>query len=404
MNFQYAAKSISGRTLTGSLSAHSAEDASRQLREKDLFVLSLKAAGERAAPARRAGAWRRRGVSKRELLTLTSQWAIMTRAGVAAADALENLADKCRNPALKEALTRIHGDVLSGKAVSAALGAYEHVFGRSYVAGVAAAEASGRLAEVLGRLADLLRGDLRMRSTLRSLLAYPVLLASVSAMVVAGLVFFVLPQFAGVFEQLDVPLPWITQALIAVSMAFRAHWWLWGGLLAGAAVGTVAFLRGPAGRRWRDAALLDLVLVRDVTRALLIGRALRLLGTMIESGVPLLEGLRLTRSAVGNSLLADLFSEIEEEVVNGRGMGAAFLACPFVPSAAAQMMATAEHTGTLGTVAQLTGEFYEEEGETRLRELATVLEPLIIIVMGVAVALVVMSVMLPIFDFATVTH
>jgi type II secretory pathway component PulF len=150
-----------------------------------------------------------------------------------------------------------------------------------------------------------------------------------------------------------------------------------------------------------DRFLLNMVLVRNVTQALLIGRAFRLLGTMIESGVPLQTGLRLTRSSFKNSLLQGLFKKLEDDVVNGRGLSTSLFSCSFVPSTAAQMVATAERTGTLATVTQQIGEHYEEEGESRLRELAGVLEPLMILGMGVLVALVVMSVMLPIFDFAT---
>jgi len=122
---------------------------------------------------------------------------------------------------------------------------------------------------------------------------------------------------------------------------------------------------------------------------------------MIESGVPLQTGLRLTRSSFRNSLMQSLFKTMEDDVVNGRGLSASLASSSFVPSAAAQMVATAERTGTLALVTQQVGEYYEEEGETRLRELAGVLEPLMLIVMGVIVGLVVMSVMLPIFDFAT---
>ena len=405
MHYQYTAKSTNGDTLTGSLAAHSAAEAARQLRERDLFVVAMKPAGQgHSLRARPAGLLRRSRVSRRDLLTLTSQLAIMSRAGVPLEGALQNVSQQCPNPALRRALERIHSDVLSGKSISTAFGNYEHIFGPSYVAGITAAEAAGRLPEVLQRLADLLRSELRMRSTLRTLLAYPVLLASVSTLVVAALVFFVLPQFAGVFEQLEIPLPFITQWLIGISAELRSRFWLWGALAAGAIVGFVAFLSSSTGRRCYDSSLLNLAFVRDVTRALLTGRALRLLGTMIDSGVPLLEGLRLTRSSIRNSLLKDFFNTLEDDVVNGRGMGNAFLKCTFVPPAAAQMMATAEQTGTLATVTQLMGEFYEEEGERRLRDLATILEPLIIIVMGVVVAVVVMSVMLPVFDFATATR
>ena len=215
---------------------------------------------------------------------------------------------------------------------------------------------------------------------------------------------FVLPQFARVFEQLDVPLPVVTQVLISVATELRSRFWLWGGLALVGIPGIIAFLLSETGRRLIDNVLLRASLVRNVTRPLLVGRTFRLLGTMLESGVPLLEGLRLTRSSIGNSVLRDFFREVEHEVINGRGLGDSLLKCPYVPPAGAQMVATAERTGTLAAVTQLTGEFFEEEGETRLRDLATVLEPLIIIVMGAVVAFVVMAVMLPVFDFATITR
>jgi len=402
MQYEYTAKSIAGETLTGLLAADSTADAGHRLRERDLFVMSLKPAGRgRSLLQSSGGRPGRKKITKRDLMTLTSQLAIMTRAGVDLATALNNASEQCPNLALKRAIQQIHEDVLAGKSVSAAMGDYRHVFGQSYVAGVAAAEAAGRLPEVLDRLAGLLRADLRMRGTLRTLLAYPILLASVSGLVVFALVFFVLPQFAGVFAQLDLTLPLITRVLIGVAMEVRGRFWLWGTLLFGAIAGLVACIVSGAGREYYDRALLNLVLVRNVTRPLFMGRAFRLLGTMIESGVPLLEGLRLTRSATRNCLMRSLFDTLEVAVTNGRGLSETFLASSFVPPAAAQMIATAEDTGTLSSVTQLMGEFYEEEGETRLRELAAILEPLIIIGMGIIVAVVVMSVMLPVFDFAT---
>lgn len=405
MHYEYTARSTAGETSTGVLTASSPGEVRQLLRERDLFAVAVKPVGGGRRTAGRAGnsRWGSR-VSKKDLMALTSQLALMSRAGVDLATALHDVGAQCTKPALKKILRGIHEDVLSGKPVSAALDNYQHVFGRSYVAAVAAAETAGRLPDVLNRLASLLRTDLRIRSTLRGLLAYPILLASVSALVLFGLMFFVLPQFGRVFEQLDVPLPVITRMLVGLSAELRARFWLWGGLAAGAVVGIVAFRSTATGRRCFDGLLLKLTLVRDVTQALLVGRAFRLLGTMLESGVPLLQGIRLTRASIGNSVLRQVFHDLEREVVNGRGLSNTFLTCPFVPPAASQMIATAERTGTLATVTQLTGEFFEEEGETRLRDLATVLEPVIIIALGVVVAFVVMSVMLPVFDFAAISR
>ena len=405
MHYEYTAKSPAGETITGALAAGSPDEVRQALRDRDLFALSVKPAGGRAwLSGRRSTSRLGSRVSKRDLMALTSQLAVMTRAGVDLATALNDVGEQCRSNALRKILAQIHEDVLSGKAVSTAMKDHEHVFGRSYVAAVTAAETAGRLPDVLNRLANLLRADLRMRSTLRTLMTYPIVLASVSTLVLLALMFLVLPQFARVFDQLDVPLPAITQLLIDVSTEFRTRFWLWGGLIVAAICGLVATLTSTTGRRYVDIVLLKTAVVRQVTQSLLIGRAFRLLGTMLDSGVPLLEGLRLTQASIGNSVLRELFQRLEHEVVNGRGLGNTFLTSPFVPSAAAQMIATAERTGTLATVTQLTGEFFEEEGESRLRDLATVLEPLIIVVMGVMVALVVMSVMLPVFDFATISR
>jgi type II secretory pathway component PulF len=269
------------------------------------------------------------------------------------------------------------------------------------VAIVAAGEASGNMSEVLAQLAQLQRTELRRRSSIRTMMAYPLLLTSVSGMVILGLVFFVLPTFASIFEQYDTPLPWITRMLLAMSMELRNHWWLWAPLALVTLTAAIVFLMSEPGRRCRDRVLLSAPFVRDVTRTLLAGRACRLLGMMLQSGVPLLETLGLTRAAIGNFLYQDLFSRMESDVTNGRNLAEALLEADFVPPSASEMVATAERTGSLGSVTQLIGEHFEEEGETRMRELVTVLEPLITVGMGVVVAIIVLAVMLPMFDLTT---
>ncbi len=404
MQFAYTAKAKNGESAAGVLAADSLPQAQRQLRQQGLFVLSVAPLGARAAFAARRR-WGRRGrVSRKDLMAFTSQLAIMSKAGLDVAGALHSLQRQAASPALKKTLEGVYQDVVGGKSFSVALGNHVEVFGQAYVASVAAGEASGRLPEVLGRLAAIQRNDLRVRSARRALLAYPIVLSVVAGAVVLGLMFFVLPQFSGVFAQFDMDLPWITQCLLAMSDELRARWWLWIGLVAAAVAGLTGFRRHPAGRRMVDRFVLHAAWIGEVARALMTGRAFHLLGIMIESGVPVVEALRLTRSSLGNSLFRQLFENLERDVLNGRGLSEALVAAPFVPSGAAEMVATAERTGTLGSVAQVIGEYYEEEGETRLRELTAMIEPLIIVGMGLIVACIVLSVMLPMFDFATLAQ
>ncbi|MDA1054757.1 MAG: type II secretion system F family protein [Planctomycetota bacterium] len=358
---------------------------------------AIKAA--QAAPVRSS----RRGpkVKRVELVDMTSQMAIMTRAGVDIASALESLVRQCTSPPLRSILEEVHESVLGGKSVSEAMAQYSHVFDETYVAAVAAGEASGRLPDVLGQLADLLRNDMRLRNSVRTMLAYPIMLSAVSGIVLLALILFVLPKFADIFADFDAPLPVITQFLITVSSELRTRLWLWGPLILSCLAAAYAFKRSSSGSLMWDRFSLNGPIISKVTRALLIGRVCRLLGIMIDSGVPLLDSLRLARSSVKNSLYKELFVELEEDVMNGRGLSKALLASEFIPGSAGEMVVTAEKTGTLGMVTAMIGLHYEQEGEARLKEFVAFLEPVITVVMGFLVAIIVMSVMLPLFDLSS---
>ena len=373
-------------------------------REQNLFVIDVqKGSGESVwkslLDSRRAAK-----LSKRDLLSVTTQLAIMTRSGVDLASAYESLAQQSRNPPLRRVLSEIHQDLTGGKSVSDSLKAQAAVFGEAYVASVAAGEAAGKVPEVLSRLAQLQRTEIRIRGTIRTLLAYPILLSSVSTLVILGLIGFVLPQFQGIFTQFEIPLPRLTLIVVTASNVLRQHAWAWVPVVVAMFVGLIVSRHVESGRRWWDSAMLNTFVIRDITRAFYIGRTFRLLGLMIESGVPLLEGLRLTRNAIRNSLYRELFDDLEDSILNGRGLASSLISAGFVPPVAAEMVLTAERTGTLGMVTQLMGEHYEEEGESKLRELATMLEPIIIVVMGVVVATIVLAVMLPMFDIATLAR
>ena len=402
MIFTYTAKSNAGDIQTGQIDADDVEAVKRALREKSLFPIDIRKKGSEGGWARLFSRRYAPALRKRELLTTTTQLAIMTKSGVDLASAFQSLSQQSSNERVREVLSRIHEDVTGGKSVSDAMRAQADVFGDAYVASVAAGEAAGQLPEVLGRLADLQRSEIRNRATIRTLLAYPILLASVSAAVVCGLVGFVLPKFEDIFRQFEVPLPAITQVIVAFSVVLREYSWIWLPLVLAGIAAIIVSRYVESGRRWWDRAFLNTVILRDITRAFYIGRTFRLLGLMIESGVPLLEGLRLTRNAVRNSLYRDLFTELEDAILNGRGLANSLIKAGFVPPVAAEMVLTAERTGTLGMVTELMGAHYEEEGETRLRELATLLEPVIIVTMGIIVATIVLAVMLPMFEIATI--
>ncbi len=303
-----------------------------------------------AAPVARRGR-----VPKQEIADMTAQLAIMTQSGLDLSSALTSLANQCERPALAAVLQDINELVLSGNTLSESLKMYPDVFDGAYCATVAAAEASGRMAEVLKQLAAMQRSELRLRQSIKGLLTYPVLLTLIAGSVISILVVFVLPRFADIFAQYEVALPFMTTALLQLSTEIKSRWWLWFPLIAAAIVGALAWRATEQGRRTIDGVALNVPTIRGVTRPLLIGRTCSLLGLLLNSGVPLLDALRLCKQAVANVVYKDLLADIADNVINGRGMGASLLEAEIVPLSAREMLITAERTGNLVEVSQLLG-------------------------------------------------
>jgi type II secretory pathway component PulF len=257
------------------------------------------------------------------------------------------------------------------------------------------------MAEVLKQLSTMQRSELRLRQSIKGLLTYPVLLTLIAGSVISILIVFVLPRFAEIFAQHEVALPVLTRILLGVATEARSRWWLWLPIIIAAGGGGLAWRATENGRRALDNLMLHGFALRSVSRPLLIGRTCSLLGLLLQSGVPLLEALRLCRQAVTNRVYKELLDDVCDNVVNGHGMAASLQEADVVPASAREMLITAERTGNLTEVSKLLGVYYEEEAENRMKQVVRLLEPMITVVMGAIVAVVVLSVMLPIFDLST---
>ena len=405
MEYTFTARDAAGLSRSGVINAESLSDVRQTLRADGLFVLSIDARSGRLQHGQTKNQRRSTPrIDKADILLLTSQLSIMNQAGLDLAESLDSLSQQCPNVGLQRVLKQVHTDVSSGAGISEALRRHSDVFGKAYVASIAAGEASGTLGEVLQRMVELLDHAIRLRATLRSVLAYPIVLSCVAFLVISALVFFVLPQFAEVFEGLEDPPPAHTQLLLDGSQLIRDHLLLVGGSTVAALLTVLHFWKTDRATRFRDSFVLNSRLLRRAMRSLLTGRSFRLLGTMLQSGIPLLEALRLCRESVRNWLFQRMFDGMEQNVMNGRGIGEVLATSPFIPQGAAQMIVTAEQTGRLGSVMVTIGQYYEKDGEQQVRDLTKLLEPLIIVLMGAIVGTVVMAVMLPLLDISTASH
>lgn len=340
-------------------------------------------------------------LSKRELLLVVTQLSIMVRAGVDLAEAVRNIANRSSSAPIRAAMGGVYASLEDGCGMSQALSEQREKFGGLMVASVAAGEASGRLPEVLGRLSNIIRDELRLQSSLRSVISYPLVLTLVTLLVLAAMVFFVLPQFAGIYEASRAPIPAVTQLLLQGAKLARSYWWLLLGLGGGGALAAIQFARSAAGRRQIDRLCFRLPMIKVICRSLFAGRMFRLQGAMLESGVPMLEVLQLTRPAVGNACFEELIDQIRAAVTNGESVASVLGDSPFIPEGAAEMVVSAEGNGQLGGVLQTIGEFYESEGEQHLRDAVKIAEPAIIVGLGLVVGVIVLAVMLPLLDLST---
>ncbi len=408
MHFQYQAKNNKGKLFAGVIEADSLVEARRELRSQGMFVLQVADETRKAISfdlnGLKSAFTRPKRVSKTDLLLFTTQLSVMCRSGIDLAEALQNVSQQCPNKTLKATIEEVYQDVADGKAVSDAMARHVDIFGEAYVSTISAGEASGTPQNGFTRLSEMLRNEIRLHSTVRGILSYPAVLLCVAGLVIFALIFFVLPQFAKVFADMGKPAPALTQLILDAGQGFRNHFLL----IVGGTVTTLVLIY----KFWLsrnavsilDRFLLNGPLIRNATRSLYTGRAFTLLGTMLKSDIPLLEALRLSRSSVRNHLYKMLFNRLEEDVLNGKGLGKAMSEVEFIPPGASQMVLTAERTGKLGDVMMTIGEFYEDEGEQKIRQLAKILEPVIILLMGIVVAVVMLSIMVPLLDVSTASH
>ena len=400
MLFAYTAKNPGGQTVTARLECESLASARAHLRREGLFVVTIEEASRARTSVSTAQRWMQR-VSANDLMMFLSQLTIMTQAGVDLAEALHNATEQTLNPSFQKVLKQVCDDVSSGQSFSAAMSKHPHAFTPALVAGVEAGERTGEIAPVLSRLTQLIRNDVKLRSSIKSMMMYPAVLSAVTLLVVVALTFIVLPQFAEVFEDMGRTPPPLTQAIVGFGVALRGNWMIAAGIAAIAAVAGLISSKTEAAKRLRDRTLLHFFLFRKPARALVTGRMLRLLGTLLNSGVPLLDCLKLCQKAISNRLFVDLLKDCEAAVVNGEGLAATLNRTPILPAGVGQMIRTAERSGNLAGVVQTIGEFYEDEGERYLRDVVKIAEPVIIVNLGGVVAVIVLAVLLPLLDVTT---
>lgn len=394
--FQYKAYRADGRETSGSIDSDSIRTARERLKQQGLLPTELVPADE--APAKGMQRAFRSGVSVAELSLFTRRLATLVSSSVPIHEALTALLEQERPGELRKVLGRVRERLSEGAGLAKALGQEPRIFSESYVSMVAAGEASGALDQVLERLADFLEGQEAVRGKVTGALAYPILMVVVGSGVMLFLLAFVIPKITGVFADNKAALPFITVALIAVSNTLRKGWWL---LLALVAGGVFIYRRLATKEEFRfkrDRLLLRLPFVGPLVQRLVLSRFARVLGLLLSSGVPVIRALEITGEAVVNRAYRAILAEARVELAEGGKLSACLAKSSIFPPLLVHMIAVGEKSGTLEGMLEKSGSAYEREFEATVGRFLALLEPLLVLAMGLAVGLVVIAVLLPIFQ------
>jgi type IV pilus assembly protein PilC len=400
--FKFEARDQAGKTVRGSIAAESQAEVVADLRRRNLVPLDIQKGGSglfgrKPKGAKTRAVAKRSSVRKGELEIFTRQLATMLSAGIPMLEALEILADQAESPGFAFCLDRVVDDIRSGSDLSRALEQHKKVFSYIYVSMVRAGEVSGQLDIILTRLAEYLEASAHLRQEIKSAMTYPV----ISLILVFGIASFlmigIVPSFKPVFESLEVDLPGLTVMIMDVAFFMRDFWYVIFGALGLGIVGLKLAVQTPKGAYARDKFLLKVPVFGVLFKKVALSRFSRTFSTLVKSGVPILGAMEIVSDTAGNRVISAIVDDARDSVRNGESLSLPFGKTDVFPPMVVKMMAIGERSGALDALLEKIAEFYDQQVESEVKGLTSMIEPIMITVMGVIVGGIVLAVFLPIF-------
>lgn len=399
--FEYKALEKSGKHVKGIVDADSAVAARRKLREQQLFPTKLKESFSAGGASSDASEAVFGGVSTRDLSLMTRQLSVLLNAGMPLSDALGALLEQTSKARLRKTVFDVRSRLSEGMSLAEALAGHPRIFSPLYVNMVRAGESSGSLEAVLERLAGILEHQARLRAKVLSTLAYPCFMVVFAIGIISFLTFVIVPKIAQLFEKQGHELPALTKALISSTDFVGSYWYL----LIGGVIGVLAswryWISRPKGRRTWDRLKLKFPLYGALHLKLVCGRFARILGTMLQSGLTMMRSLNVVSTVVQNTYVEELLEDVKASVRRGQGLASPLKETGLFPPMLIHMTDLGERSGELENMLVKVADIYDEDVQITIDAIVSLLEPMIIVVMGVFVGLLVMSILLPILDLST---
>ena len=392
--YEYTAKnSTTGQILKGTLEVPTRDEVMAYLKKNRMILVNV-----REQPKQFSIKLPQKGISTRDLVIFTRQFATMINAGLPLVQSLNILAQQTENKALKEIVKQVVFDVEAGNTLADAFRKHPKAFPDLYVNMVAAGEAGGILDTILLRLATFLEKSDALVRKVKSAMVYPVVIISVAVIAVAVLLIFVIPTFESMFASVNMELPLPTRIVIGASKILSGWWWAIILGMAAIAFASRQYYMTPEGRRRVDGALLNAPIIGDLLRKSAVSRFTRTLGTLISSGVSILDGLEITAKTAGNRVIHDAVMQSRASIAGGETIAGPLAASGVFPPMVISMIAVGEQTGGLDEMLSKIADFYDSEVDVAVGTLLSMMEPIMIVVLGVIVGGMVVAMYLPIFD------
>lgn len=396
--FQYRARNSRGEIVQGSVDAPSENVASSILVDRGLIILSLV---EKEKSSLNLDLPFLNRIKNKDVVVFSRQLAVMASASVPIVQALKILVNQTHNPRLKVIISEVADEVDGGAKLSQALGRYRKVFSDFYVAMIRSGETSGKLDEVLNYLADQQEKDYDLTSKIKGAMIYPVFIMGGLTVVAVVMMVFVVPKLTGIIAESGAELPLATRILILVSDFMKNFWYILIGVLGGGGFTLFKLTRQGPGKVLYDRMKLKVPIFGKLWQRIYLVRMTRSLSTLIVGGVPLTAALEVVADVVGNDLYSTLIKQTIKEVEDGNSVATLFLKSKEVPPMVSQMMSVGEQTGRLEHILAKITDFYAREIENLVSNMVSLIEPLIMVLMGVGVGLMVAAIILPMYQLAS---
>ncbi len=398
--FAYVGRSKSGAIKKGELTAKSKDEAVDQLRKQNVVVTSLEEKAGKGGFTLSFGS----GLTDKDLVVFTRQFGTMINAGLPLVQCLEILSTQSENKVLRETVGEVKGQVEGGSTFSDALKRHPKVFDELYVNMVHAGEVGGLLDTILTRLAKHIEKAMKLKGQIKSAMVYPSAILGVAGIVITVLMIWVIPVFEKMFKEMSggkMGLPAPTQLVIDVSNAFQSYWYVLLGFVVGCAVAIKKYYATPKGRMAIDKFLLKVPIFGDLIRKASVAKFTRTLGTLLSSGVPLLDGLTICAKTSGNKVIEEALVNARVSISGGKTIAEPLTQSQVFPKMVTHMIAVGESTGALDAMLGKIADFYEDEVDQAVASLTSLLEPIMMVFLGVIIGFIVIAMYLPIFTMAS---